>query len=696
MKKYNGSISIYFVFAIILIISVIMSVTEIARMNCQKLYLQIATDSGLDSMASLYHRDLYEYYNLYGVEYRTKELLESEYLSYIEPYISDGDGYINNWYVANIDEENIDLEFRTLIEETYLEKEILNYMKFKLLGNAIEFLGEEFTLDEESKFEILAHTAKAAFEETEKGSIYGEVHDRYFDFSRDIMELENYAKKIEDYVDKVNTRINNVKSMSTGGSLNNGKSALAKFDSLNDAINNLKSALTNFRSKMGNFREKVNANKSNYEADKEAEKYNFTEEVCEFIESEFSQFLSYVDADSPMNKAVERGFERSNFLQSVVANDRTLINEYVVSIEQITLEIESERKKRGEDHDSDLIRALIEEKKDTMDALSECLKELKQSYKEQKVEPIAIPTSTRNHDEEENLLHKLIGFKNGILLNLVLESDAVENLSKENVVVNAFDIMSENNAVSVDKVILGEYELDKFNYFNKDKNDEITMSGSTAYEVERLISGKKSDYDNLSSVINKILLIRIAMNVLYIYTHPEKRDMVRQFTMSLFAGFSILLAEAMFLVVLTAWGTAQAIADVKKLLSNKRVSFMHTDSTWTVSLNGMLDVARGSVGSVEEEDDSGFAFNYKDYLRLLLMLEKQSKINGRMVGIIENNIKHTQSSFDFEKLIYSFDVSNTFVSSHMFTNFVFVEAKDTLLYEKYKTDVSAYRCFYDD
>ncbi len=256
MKKYNGSISIYFVFAIILIISVIMSVTEIARMNCQKLYLQIATDSGLDSMASLYHRDLYEYYNLYGVEYRTKELLESEYLSYIEPYISDGDGYINNWYVANIDEDNIDLEFRTLVEETYLEKEILNYMKFKLLGNAIEFLGEEFTLDEESKFEILAQTAEAAFEETEKGSIYGEVHDRYFDFSRDIMELENYAKKIEDYVDKVNTRINNVKSMSTGGSLNNGKSALAKFDSLNDAINNLKSALTNFRSKMGNFRGK--------------------------------------------------------------------------------------------------------------------------------------------------------------------------------------------------------------------------------------------------------------------------------------------------------------------------------------------------------------------------------------------------------------------------------------------------------
>ena len=127
MKRYNGSISIYFTFAIVIIISVIMSVTEIARVNCQKLYLQLATDAGLDSMASLYHRNLYEYYSLYGVEYKTKDLLETEYLSYIEPYFTDGDAYIDNWYVARIDEDHIDLNFKTLLDENYLEKEIVNY-----------------------------------------------------------------------------------------------------------------------------------------------------------------------------------------------------------------------------------------------------------------------------------------------------------------------------------------------------------------------------------------------------------------------------------------------------------------------------------------------------------------------------------------------------------------------------------------
>ena len=112
MKRYRGSISIYFVFAIVLIISVILSVTEIARINCQKLYLQIATDSALDSMASLYHRKLYKYYSLYGVEYRTLDMLETEYLEYMYPYFMNEDVPINNWYIADIDQDNINKKIK--------------------------------------------------------------------------------------------------------------------------------------------------------------------------------------------------------------------------------------------------------------------------------------------------------------------------------------------------------------------------------------------------------------------------------------------------------------------------------------------------------------------------------------------------------------------------------------------------------
>ena len=201
--------------------------------------------------------------------------------------------------------------------------------------------------------------------------------------------------------------------------------------------------------------------------------------------------------------------------------------------------------------------------------------------------------------------------------------------------------MSNVPKVSANKIILGEYALDKFNYYNKEKNNEITNSGSERLEVERLISGKNSDIDNLKSIIDKVLIIRIAANVLHIYTHADKREVARAFTNAIFLGFSPLLAEAMFLAVLTAWGTAQAITDVKKLLKNKKVSLFHTEETWSVSISSILDIAKNGAGDVGD-DDKGVALSYKDYLRILLISTKQADIDNRMAGIIENNIKNEQ------------------------------------------------------
>ena len=104
----------------------------------------------------------------------------------------------------------------------------------------------------------------------------------------------------------------------------------------------------------------------------------------------------------------------------------------------------------------------------------------------------------------------------------------------------------------------------------------------------------------------------------------------------------------------------------------------------------------GINDSGNDDSDTGLTFSYKDYLRLLLLLENQSDVDERMAGIIEKNIKKEQSSFDFEKLVYSFAVDNKFICRHYFTNFVFVNATSEHLYEQYAIKTSAYRCYYDD
>lgn len=694
-NKYEGSVSIYFVFSVVLIISVVMSITEMARINCQKLYLQIATDSGLDSMVSLYHRDLYNFYNLYGVEYETKDLLETEYLSYMEPYFTDGDGYLNNWYIAEIDEENIDLNFNELVNEYNLEKEITEYMQNKLIGRIVSFLGQDFEIVDEDVIGNLADRAKEIFEKTEESSIYSEVHKKYFDFADDIRILENYAKTIMDKVDVVNNKINNIRTMSTGGSLSNAKTVATKMTALQIEISVLNNALLNYRTKMDEFRGKVNESKDNYLTDKNLNTYKFSNDVENFIESEFEMFISFVDENSDMNKAIEDGFNNSEIISDKVSTDKVEINNYIGELQSIEDTLEYERSQRGEDRDNDYIAELVEERKDVQDSLTECLKEMRETYRNCKMERIDLEISGTRHPEEENLLNKLIGFVNGGILGMVIDADEIGKLNVEDILINDFNILSNVDAVSKEKVLIGEYELDKFNYYNKDLNKEITRSESKDLEVERLICGYDSDFKNMKAIVDKILVIRIAFDVMYIYTNAEKRESVRRFTMALFSGFSPLLAEAMFLVVLTAWGTAQALADVKKILKNKRVALFHSDETWTVSIEEMLNIAKNGLAEGNSDDDNGIALNYKDYLRLILLCTKQDVINNRMAGIIENNVKKKQSGFDFEKLIYSFDTNNTFACKHFFTNFIFLKAKDIELFDRYRIETSAYKSFYD-
>lgn len=696
MKKFSGSISIYFVFAIVLIISVILSVTEIARINCQKLYLQIATDSALDSMASLYHRKLYKYYNLYGVEYRTLDMLETEYLEYMYPYFISEERYINNWYIANIDQDNIKMTIKTLSDDYYLEKEIINYEKYKLAGKAIKFLGKEIFIKDEDDNKKLFEEADTLFKEVEKSNLYGEIYERYFDFTDDIKALENYARKIQDFVDKINLTLNRIKTMSTGGSKSNAEAALSKFEELDSRVSNLYGNLVAFRDKMKDFRQLVTENYQKYQHDKASDYYEFNDEIIEFVESEFEHFISFVDEDSDMNKAVEVGFENCTWLSRMAGEDYREIRKYVSELSYLEAELRYEKSMKGKDRDTEKIRALQEEIKDLLKEISDFLKDVKENYRDVRLDAIPIIVSSTNHSDKESILKKLIGFKNGLLINLILDSDVLSQISSEHINYLSFNIMSNSDAISLEKVLFGEYELDKFNYFNKDLNDEVTISGSKRYEVERLISGRTDDLASLKDVINQIFLIRIAMNVLHIYKSSEKRQAARKFTALLFSGFSPLMVEAMFLVMITAWGTAQAVIDMKKLMKNKRVKLMHDDDSWTVSVDSILSVAAGNITGINDEDDKGIALNYKDYLRILLFKTRQVDVNARMVSIIDRNIKDEQESFDFEKMVYSFYVENKFTCKHFFTNLVFVPAKSVELYDQYAVRTDGYRCFYDN
>ena len=124
---------------------------------------------------------------------------------------------------------------------------------------------------------------------------------------------------------------------------------------------------------------------------------------------------------------------------------------------------------KGDDYDSDLVNDLNEQKRDAVDSLQEVMKDLRENIKELEITDPELSISSGSHTSEENLLYKLINFKNGILLNFVLSSDEIDKINTEALTYNLFNVDSKIKTLSIDKVLLSEYELQKFHFYNKDK-----------------------------------------------------------------------------------------------------------------------------------------------------------------------------------------------------------------------------------
>lgn len=691
--KCKGSISLYFALSITIIFSVVLSVTELAKIHAEKLYLQIATDSALDSMLSLYHRKLYDFYNLYGVEYLDVNSLETEYLSYMKPYLSSANERVNNFYKARINEDGIYLRIDNLISDYYLEKEIKNYMNIAFVGKVIDFLGDKVNINSEADFNKLTESAREIYNDTKKSSLYSEINERYFNFKNDIKTLENHGKKVPEYITFVNNKMSTLRVVSTNGSVSNIYTVANDFKSVNTTADNLINALISYQNSMNDFRKVVNDSKERFEKDKKEKYYDINEEISEFVESEFDTFLSFVDEESELNKKVVLKIEESRLFKSIINEYSTNLEYFRKEMCEVEEEISKEKRKKKEDRDNDYIRDLNDELKDIAKDASDYLKDIKDELKDLRIEEFVLVEKTGSHSSEEIKLNNIVDFKNVLLLDMVLDKERINSISDKAITLKNINVMTNASQISIDKIIFTEYELDKFNYFNRDKFDEPVKSNSTSFEIERLINGNSSDKNNLKSTISKILLIRIAMNVFSIYTNSSRRQAARTFTYTIFGGFSRILAEAMFLLVLTAWGTAQSIADIRKLLTGKKVKFIHTDDSWTIDLENLFNITNFD-SNIEYEDDKFPALSYKDYLRILLFITNQSDINSRMVALIDKNIKNVEGSFDIEKILYMYEVENTFVCKHFFTNFIFMRAKNVVLDKEYAIKTKGYRCYY--
>lgn len=195
-----------------------------------------------------------------------------------------------------------------------------------------------------------------------------------------------------------------------------------------------------------------------------------------------------------------------------------------------------------------------------------------------------------------------------------------------------------------DEIYVNEYILKIFkDVVEIDDSNTEGKSKSTFFEkgeVEYIIGGNINEEINKVLVKGQILLIRFGMNTLHVYSDSEKRLKALEIATAVagFTGFGIPIAHNL---IMCAWGTAEAVYDIKDIYDGKKVPFIKTAEDWRTNL-----LPSGFEAKKGVESKSGLMdFDYHDYLRLLLLVkDKEAKMN-RIEDLIQLNTQQSNPDF---------------------------------------------------
>lgn len=200
-------------------------------------------------------------------------------------------------------------------------------------------------------------------------------------------------------------------------------------------------------------------------------------------------------------------------------------------------------------------------------------------------------------------------------------------------------------------------------------------------EVEYILKGKDNDFDNMQSVVNEIIWLRMPVNYAYLLTDTEKKSEALTLAAAICTATGTeAFIEVVKYLLLGCWAYGETLCDMRTLLENKKIPYTKTAGTWKTDLKNL------AVQTVSDRAEDGMS--YRDYLLILLAKKngkKQDISYARMLDMIERNLKKTDESFAFKNC-----VGKIGIQGKIHVNPLFVAGKEREIYEYYFDEQIAY------
>lgn len=172
---------------------------------------------------------------------------------------------------------------------------------------------------------------------------------------------------------------------------------------------------------------------------------------------------------------------------------------------------------------------------------------------------------------------------------------------------------------------------------------KVLNNSALDYEVEYIISGKDSDQDNLEDIVLRLMEMRERANVDFLFHNAEKKSQARELAILILTGLGRLeLEEALTDAILFAWGYAESVLDVNRLLMGGKVPTVKTSGDWRLPLEDLL-FFRNYMGS-----GGGNGLGYEDYLHYYLYQSNHVDNRLRCMDIIEANVRLADNHQGFQ------------------------------------------------
>ena len=649
-KNYSASITVFLSLSFVLIAALILTITESARTIAQKYYMQTALNSAMESLFSEFHRPLWENYRIYALEFRDDNLLKEELQSFIKPY-SDA----RNLFPAKIEKDGFSFTGRGLLSEShYFEEEILEYMPALLAKDCIEFLGEK-----KSGTDIPSILEEASKKEKEADSIQ-RLQEKYALNHYDVEYLEDCINNIDRFCKKTET----LKHYALYSLQTHDASLFFSYSSsLKATLNSLKNTVNSYDARADLLKSKVEALWNDFSAEKE----NLEEDGIAAIETQLKSYDNYLDDGGRVRQKIDGFPAQCGNLDFAIEGIEENVRRFQEYIEE-ERERRRKRKKEEEDYDEDNgLQAEIDNFYNDTISTWQAL-----------TMPVYGEAVTQINKKNKRILESIHDIGKKKLLELLLPSGKECPSAEESFSSALFSTESAANPIQVG--LLGEYSLRFFHSYHKEESAHTTpYSNAKGLEVEYLLHGKKSDYENLSAQVTSLLAFRESMNFIHIMSDPEKLEAVEEFVTSFLAITANPVVIAVFSAfVIGIWAFAQSLLDVKELLNDERVPLMHSLESWSLSLNHLLDFL--SYLSGEEIPRENIGLSYEDYLRISLFtkgLLSQAKINDSMLYCMEKDIQTSirdkEPSFRMDKCLYYLSTDAEIYSRHSLYHKGFLE-----------------------